>query len=219
MSASPASSPVNGHASPTPDSPGANGAAAHQSESDLSDVEPTYANAASRSPSASPDEDEDDVEEGGEEEEVEEDEDLPVANDFEDEPSEPSDNDVSDDADFNDAQSDADADADPDVDAVVDQDEESSASSDSGRAPKRKASAMADDDYMRSNPELYGLRRSVRLSFLPFLPYLYRRPSLTHHQTVPASSAAKDCRFYALLVSFSFFLFTLVDTDTAPAGV
>lgn len=34
-------------------------------------------------------------------------------------------------------------------------------SSDSNRAPKRKA-AVVEDDFMRANPELYGLRRSVR---------------------------------------------------------
>lgn len=161
MSASPASSPVNGHASPAPDTPVTNGAAGHLSDSDLSDVEPTYANAASPSASAAPEEDDDEIDED------EEDDDLAVANDFEDEPSEPSEDDVSDDADFDDAQSDGDADgdadADPDLDAAaLDQDDESPASSDSGHAPKRKASAMlAEDDYMRTNPELYGLRRSV----------------------------------------------------------
>lgn len=189
MSASPASSPVNGHASPASDSPVANGAAGHASDSDLSDVEPTYANAASRSASAVPEDDDDD-------ENDEEDDDLAVANDFEDEPSEPSDNDVSDDADFDDVQSDgdadADADADPDLDvAALDQDDDSQASSDSGHAPKRKASAMlAEDDYMRSNPELYGLRRSVSppqpLPSPPFRLPIVTVPANHRQQSRPA---------------------------------
>jgi chromodomain-helicase-DNA-binding protein 1 len=43
--------------------------------------------------------------------------------------------------------------------------EERASSSDSNRATKRKAPAE-EDDYIRANPELYGLRRSVR-NFLP----------------------------------------------------
>ncbi|CAK7266841.1 ATP-dependent DNA helicase Hrp3 [Sporothrix epigloea] len=148
MSASPASSPMNGHASPASDSPVTNGVAGHLSESDLSDIEAPSANAASHSPSSAPDEDDDDVGE-------EEDEELALTNDFEDEPSESSGNDASDDADFNDAQSDA-------VGAAIDEDEEISDSGDSGRAPKRKSSEIVEDSYMQSNPELYGLRRSSR---------------------------------------------------------
>lgn len=155
MSASPESSPVNGHASPTPESSVANGVASgHQSESDLSDVEPNYAGAASRSDSPDPEDEDDD-----------DDDEAPVVDDFEDEPSEPSDNDASEDADFDDVQSDADADADgdadPDVVAADPEEPEDSESGDSRHAPKRKASVVAEDDYMRSNPELYGLRRSV----------------------------------------------------------
>lgn len=37
-------------------------------------------------------------------------------------------------------------------------------SDDSPPSSKRKAPAATDDEYMRENPELYGLRRSVRLS-------------------------------------------------------
>lgn len=40
-----------------------------------------------------------------------------------------------------------------------------SSSSDSNRASKRKVSA-AEDHYMRENPELYGLRRSVSIKSL-----------------------------------------------------
>jgi chromodomain-helicase-DNA-binding protein 1 len=35
-------------------------------------------------------------------------------------------------------------------------------STDSNRVPKRKAN-VAEDEYIKANPELYGLRRSVRL--------------------------------------------------------
>lgn len=42
---------------------------------------------------------------------------------------------------------------------VVDEDDRAS-STDSTRAPKRKAAAV-EEDFMRANPELYGLRRSV----------------------------------------------------------
>jgi chromodomain-helicase-DNA-binding protein 1 len=40
----------------------------------------------------------------------------------------------------------------------------SSTSQESRRPPKRKAS-VEEDDFMTQNPELYGLRRSVRTSF------------------------------------------------------
>lgn len=37
-----------------------------------------------------------------------------------------------------------------------------SSSEESVRPPKRKAGDVDDDEYMKQNPELYGLRRSVR---------------------------------------------------------
>ena len=39
---------------------------------------------------------------------------------------------------------------------------ERASSTASSRAPKRKA-AVVEDEFMRANPELYGLRRSVRI--------------------------------------------------------
>ena len=39
------------------------------------------------------------------------------------------------------------------------------------RPGKRKADAVDDDDYMKQNPELYGLRRSVRVLTLASTPY------------------------------------------------
>ena len=41
-----------------------------------------------------------------------------------------------------------------------DAEEEHASSTDSNRAPKRKA-PVAEDEYIKANPELYGLRRSV----------------------------------------------------------
>lgn len=43
---------------------------------------------------------------------------------------------------------------------VIEDVQERPSSSDSNRAPKRKA-AVVEDDFMRADPELYGLRRSV----------------------------------------------------------
>jgi chromodomain-helicase-DNA-binding protein 1 len=48
--------------------------------------------------------------------------------------------------------------------------EERSSSRESRRAPKRKA-AVEEDEYIKANPELYGLRRSVWIS-KPFLSSL-----------------------------------------------
>lgn len=60
---------------------------------------------------------------------------------------------ASDDADF-----DMDESVPSQIDDVV---EERASSTDSNRASKRKA-PVGEDEYMKANPELYGLRRSVR---------------------------------------------------------
>lgn len=39
-----------------------------------------------------------------------------------------------------------------------------SSSEESSRPPKRKADDIDDEEYMKQNPELYGLRRSVRVT-------------------------------------------------------
>lgn len=65
-----------------------------------------------------------------------------------------------------DAEGDEDADYDmetPPILATAAPVTEPSSSSSPARASKRKLS-IAEDEYMRENPELYGLRRSVRLS-------------------------------------------------------
>lgn len=49
--------------------------------------------------------------------------------------------------------------------------EERASSSDSTRASKRKA-PVGEDEYIKANPELYGLRRSVRLE--KFSPSCHR---------------------------------------------
>lgn len=71
------------------------------------------------------------------------------------EPSEPSDDD--------DASADADFDMDdsPQSPQSEQEDDEPSPSNGSRQPPKRKATTSAEEDYMRENPELYGLRRSV----------------------------------------------------------
>lgn len=79
--------------------------------------------------------------------------------DASDHESEPSDNDASDDGDFDAAESPASA------PVNVEQSEASSSTSSSSRraAAKRKAGGSLEEEYMRENPELYGLRRSVCL--------------------------------------------------------
>ena len=60
---------------------------------------------------------------------------------------------------------DAEADADFEVDDSMQQEikeDDASSSDESIRPAKRKAQAVDDEDYMRSNPDLYGLRRSGR---------------------------------------------------------
>jgi chromodomain-helicase-DNA-binding protein 1 len=71
-------------------------------------------------------------------------------------PSETSENDAADDADFDMIESPASAGSDIDHDGP-------SVANGSRPAPKRKAAVLTEDDYMRENPELYGLRRSVRI--------------------------------------------------------
>ena len=113
----------------------------NQSDSDLSDAQPARVGAAfSESPESpdalgSPD--------SGPE----------FAPDEQGEQSESSDHDALDDGDFDGPGSPR---------SVQSNDASDRASSPSGRtAAKRKATQVIEDDYMRENPELYGLRRSV----------------------------------------------------------
>lgn len=146
MSTSPEPGPPNGHVSPPADDSIAyvNG---NQSDSDLSDVQ------AADIDEPTPDS----IDHPDSFNEVKADDDSR-------EPSEPSDNDISDDADFDGAESLASGQSQSDHDH-----DEPGSSDDSQRAPKRKAGPVLDDDFIRNDPELYGLRRSVR----------YFRPNLS----------------------------------------
>lgn len=141
MSSSPEPSPVNGHSSPQA---GRNARIIlddRVSESDLSDVNDNTALRESSSPSSpnnqSPQEAEQDLDSQGGAESTDNDED----------------NNASDDADFDMEDSPAPSQSDAPHD-------ETSTSNGSRRVPKRKAGG-GEDEYIRENPELYGLRRSV----------------------------------------------------------
>ncbi len=140
MSTSPEHGPPNGHISPTADDSTIAYVNGNQSDSDLSDVQAA------------------DIDEPSDEsiDHPESPNDVKVDDDS-GEPSDPSDNDVSDDADFDMADSLASGQSDHDGD-------QRSSSNDSQRTPKRKAGPALDDDFIRNDPELYGLRRSVRYS-------------------------------------------------------
>lgn len=137
MSASPESSPANGHVSPVATSVAVQLLDPEPSDSDLSDVQaPDVA-----SPSSDSVNNFDSTAHDGR------------ADDF-DGASSPSDNGASDDADFDEV-------ADSPASLRSNGPAEGAASDDSRTASKRKAGGSLEEDYMRENPELYGLRRSV----------------------------------------------------------
>ncbi|KAJ9134013.1 Chromatin remodeling factor 6-1 [Pleurostoma richardsiae] len=138
MSSSPEPGPVNGHVSPEAAGDTVEVANGIQSESDLSDVQPADADHQSSESPNIPDSRNGDKQADG----------L-------DGSSESSDDDASDDADFDMA----DSPASPRSNGVQN---ERAGSDDSRRAAKRKAGTSLEEDYMRENPELYGLRRSSR---------------------------------------------------------
>ncbi|KAK4044532.1 P-loop containing nucleoside triphosphate hydrolase protein [Parachaetomium inaequale] len=143
MSTSPKPGPVNGHASPSADEYSTHIADDARSDSDLSDTQPAGVRAASPESAdavGSPDE-------GPE-----------FAPENHEEPSDSSDHDAQDDGDFDAAGS-------PASMQSNDNDASDRAGSASARAvAKRKTGQTTEDDYMRENPELYGLRRSSRPS-------------------------------------------------------
>lgn len=145
MSASPESSPANGHVSPVATSVAVQLLDPEPSDSDLSDVQaPDVA-----SPSSDSANNFDSTARDGR------------ADDF-DGASSPSDNGASDDADFDEV---ADSPASPRSNGPAEG--AASPSDDSRTASKRKAGGSLEEDYMRENPELYGLRRSVSPSTDP----------------------------------------------------
>lgn len=129
--------PVNGHDSSSEDEHDTHVSDGNQSDSDLSDAQPAGLGAASSFADAagSPDE--------GPEFAQEEQEDS----------SDASDNDAVNDEDFDAAGSPASARSND----LSDRD----ASASGPAVAKRKAAHTIEDEYMRENPELYGLRRSV----------------------------------------------------------
>ncbi|KAK4101689.1 hypothetical protein N658DRAFT_51637 [Parathielavia hyrcaniae] len=139
MSTSPDPRPVNGHTHSSAERYSTRVDDASQSDSGLSDAQPAEAHAASSESgdaAGSPDEGPD------------------FAPDEQENPSDSSDHDASDDGDF---------DA-PNRSASVQSNAASdrAASASARPAVKRKAAPVIEDDYMRENPELYGLRRSSR---------------------------------------------------------
>lgn len=139
MSDSPESSPVNGHESPVANHVSVQLLDPEPSESDLSEAPVADADSPSSCSQDALDQ--------------------TVANDrvddFDD-PSSSSDQDAPNDGDFDD-----------DLAAVPspgsnDELIEAAASDDSRTVAKRKAGSSLEEDYIRENPELYGLRRSVR---------------------------------------------------------
>lgn len=82
-----------------------------------------------------------------------------------------------------------------------DAEEERASSIDSNRVPKRKA-AVAEDEYIKANPELYGLRRSVRLEkFSPTVPdHANTRPQTRprEQRKIVSSLAKPHCLQYIL---------------------
>ncbi|KAF3764970.1 hypothetical protein M406DRAFT_260476 [Cryphonectria parasitica EP155] len=138
MSSSPESSPVNGHISPVANHVSVQLLDPEPSDSDLSDAPaPDLGSPAS----ASRDELDQAATDGR-------------ADDFDD-PSSSSDEDAPNDGDFDDTLEAA--------SPVSNGDQIEAASSDDSRtASKRKAGAGLEEEYMRENPELYGLRRSSR---------------------------------------------------------
>ncbi len=140
MSTSPEHGPANGNRSPLANQVTVSFINGDQSDSDLSDVQPADVEEPSPDLSDRPDSSHD----------------AQIEAEFDD-GSESSNDDGSDDADFDVAVSLASGHSDQDRD-------ERAASEASQRAPKRKAGLATEDEFMRNDPELYGLRRSVRYS-------------------------------------------------------
>lgn len=139
MSASPESSPVNGHASPVAKHVSVQLLDPEPSDSDLSDAPAPDV----ESPSS------------GSQDELDPTTADDRVGDFDD-PSSSSDEDAPNDGDFDDV-----ADA-PSPASNEDHIEAAVSSDDSRTASKRKAGPGLEEEYIRENPELYGLRRSVR---------------------------------------------------------
>lgn len=141
MSASPVSSPANGHTSPVANTVSVQLLDPELSESDLSDAPA----ADIESPSSNSPGEHDQAGAGGR------------ADDFDDHSSS-SDEDAPNDGDFDDA---AEQDSSRSHNGQIEAAASPASSDDSRTASKRKADPIDEDEYIRDNPELYGLRRSV----------------------------------------------------------
>lgn len=139
MSTSPEPSPVNGHLSPASNNVSVQLLDPEPSDSDLSDAPAPDLG----SPSASQDELDDTAANGH-------------VDDFEDPQTSSDEEDAPNDGDFDDAGDAASLASNGDGDQV-----EAVSSDNSSTRSKRKLAVNFEDDYMRENPELYGLRRSV----------------------------------------------------------
>ncbi|KAK4250820.1 CDH1-like protein [Corynascus novoguineensis] len=139
MSTSPDPSPVNGHTSPSPDGHSTRIEDVARSNSDLSDTQPADVGAASPESADSVDSPDDEPDFAPEEQ---------------DDASHSSEHDAEDDADFNGEGSPASAHS----------NDESDRAASASTVVKRKAAHILEDEYIRENPELYGLRRSSRTS-------------------------------------------------------
>jgi len=168
MSTSSEPSPINGQDSPSGDENISYFANGNQSESDLSYVQNGAADA------ASPDFAESSDAVGSPTERPE----LTLQ-----EPSDPSDDGASDDGDFDAAGSPASVQSQAQSN---DYDDRAGSVVSDRPAPKRKVGQVIEDEYMRENPELYGLRRSVRLTPLSFW---LEFPLTIMKQTVASSTA------------------------------
>ncbi|KAI1379572.1 P-loop containing nucleoside triphosphate hydrolase protein, partial [Hypoxylon crocopeplum] len=174
MSSSPEPSSVNGHMSPET-RPGARIVLDDRaSESDLSDVNETAALPASSSSSPTRNESSQGAEpdldsQGGAE-----------SSDNDD------DNNASDDADFDMEDSPAPSQSDAPRD-------DRSTSNSSRRVPKRKAGAE-EDDYIRDNPELYGLRRSSRPTKQPKIVDSDEEDDDSDSDVIPTNRRSKNPR-------------------------
>lgn len=164
MSDSPESSPVNGHESPVANHVSVQLLDPEPSESDLSDAPAPDV----ESPSS---ESQDALDRTAADDRVD---------DFDD-PSSSSDEDAPNDDDFDDLVA-------PPSPGSNDEHIEAVASDDSRSGSKRKAGVSLEDDYIRENPELYGLRRSV----CRLLPRIHFSSKINKPLLVSPTAASED---------------------------
>lgn len=167
MSPSPVSSPLNGHISPVANTVAVQLLDPEPSDSDLSDA-PV---ADIESPTSNSPDKLDQVAADGR------------AEDFDDHSSS-SDQDAPNDGDFDDVAEPA---SPVSHSGLIGATASAASSDDSRDASKRKAAPMDEEEFIRDNPQLYGLRRSVRRTCL--VPWPIKLTSLT----VPPTATTQNC--------------------------